>query len=235
MKFPAWLRGVVPTRSKVLLRSWHRRYLLDRGMRRARGVPLMGELPGRVVMDLKLGWGNDVIAAKPDFIRAIVRQMWQTRGHVLECGSGLSTLIAGMIAQRTGSRLWSLEHQPEWVEATNAALQRFGIDSAAVCHVPVRNFGEYNWYDISCVELPSRFELVICDGPPGDTHGGRYGLLPECAALLGPGCTVLLDDAQRPGEKAVLERWALEFSTRYVLEGSEEMVACITVPGSGTQ
>jgi hypothetical protein len=58
--------------------------------------------------------------------------------------------------------------------------------------------------------MPDRFGLVVCDGPPSQTLGGRYGLAPVMKDRLGPGCVILLDDASREGEQEVVQRWAKE-------------------------
>jgi hypothetical protein len=62
--------------------------------------------------------------------------------------------------------------------------------------------------------MPPAFQLVICDGPPGETPGGRYGLWPVLGQRLAPGAVILLDDADRPGEEEVLRRWSTEARMR---------------------
>jgi hypothetical protein len=58
--------------------------------------------------------------------------------------------------------------------------------------------------------MPLEFRLVICDGPPGATAGGRYGLLPVLGERLAAEATILLDDSDREGEAEVLQRWMAE-------------------------
>jgi hypothetical protein len=76
---------------------------------------------------------------------------------------------------------------------------------------PLIDHGDYEWYATS-PELPGGFAVVICDGPPGSTKGGRYGLIPVAEGLLRPDVVVLLDDADRPGEQEMLRRWQSESS-----------------------
>jgi hypothetical protein len=52
--------------------------------------------------------------------------------------------------------------------------------------------------------------MVICDGPPGGTKGGRYGLIPIMSERLATGCTILLDDVVRESERAIANRWQAE-------------------------
>ena len=60
--------------------------------------------------------------------------------------------------------------------------------------------------------MTSGISLVICDGPPGDTRGGRYGLLPVCASHLADGCVILMDDAERMGEQAAISNWQNQYA-----------------------
>ncbi len=56
----------------------------------------------------------------------------------------------------------------------------------------------------------SASDLLIVDGPPADGPGqgaARAPALPALQDKLAPGATVVLDDAVRPGESEVLERW----------------------------
>jgi hypothetical protein len=55
--------------------------------------------------------------------------------------------------------------------------------------------------------MPEVFRLVVCDGPPEETPGGRYGLLPVMGARLGAGTSILLHDAGRESERGAVRRW----------------------------
>jgi len=90
--------------------------------------------------------------------------------------------------------------------------------------------GSFVWYDVPKDVWPAEFRLVVCDGPPGDMKGGRYGLLPLVGARLPPGSVVLLDDATRQSEIAALRRWRgeREFRER-VYEGPDWAYAVLTL------
>jgi len=219
------LRGV-----RQFLREQNRRFVFRRAVRQVSKSPRAAELPASTLQDLIYGWGNEGWSAQDEYIRTILRSAWKSRGPILECGSGLSTLLLGLVAQQTGCFVWSLEHDPFWARKVQEALKRHGIRSVKVCLAGLQSFGSYSWYAISENQLPRDFDLVVCDGPPGDTPGGRYGLLPQMKGRLRAECTILLDDAERAEEKEVLERWARELGSEFEIIGSAKPFARMTVP-----
>ena len=205
--------------------------LLDRTFRR--GVRRVASLPCGVVPtreslnDLLAGWGNEGFAAQVDYLEEVSRRAAETSGPILECGSGLTSVMLGLLAGRRGIQTWSLEHVSEWRARVTRVLERFEIPNVQICSAPLRSFGEFDWYNAPLAALPEEFQLVICDGPPGATAGGRYGLLPVLGERLPAGSVILLDDATRPGEVEVLQRWASETKLRVSLP-DENKFAVIT-------
>ncbi|MCW5799293.1 MAG: class I SAM-dependent methyltransferase [Nitrospira sp.] len=159
------------------------------------------------------GW-----AASPDFLRELARHAAQARPHVIaECGSGVSTLILARCAQmnRIG-HVYSLEHLAEHAEATRAELARHGLTEwATVLTAPLRSYElhghSYAWY--STDQLPAlELDMLVIDGPPIDTgHLARYPAGPLLFEHLSASAVVFLDDADRPDERTILQRWADEF------------------------
>ncbi len=72
---------------------------------------------------------------------------------------------------------------------------------------PLVSYGPFDWYSVGPHVLPRSFSLVVCDGPPGDTRGGRMGLMPVLHDHLAPGCRIPVDDTFRSGERHVIEQW----------------------------
>lgn len=159
---------------------------------------------------LAQGWANGSWQASGAFLEQVARHTRAAEGPILECGSGASTIVAGAYAKHG---VWSLEHLPEWCDRMQAIVCDDPRVDAHVVHAPLRSMGTYEWYDVP-KGLPATFSLVICDGPPHTTRGGRYGLLPQMEARLAPGATVLLDDTHRVAEKETAERWSDEFDMR---------------------
>lgn len=157
-------------------------------------------------------------SAAADFLTLLVEHLRRERPAVIvECGSGLSTLILAQVCALEGrGRVWSLEHEPGCAAQTRDAIARYGLARVAtVLHAPLRRYRldaeEYDWYDLS--GLPEQaIELLVVDGPPGRLAPlARYPALPLLRARLAPGCTIFLDDADRPDERAIVARWCAEY------------------------
>jgi hypothetical protein len=166
-----------------------------------RGLDKVGS--GQPWTDLVYGWGNGDWSALPEYLEAVASYCRGASTPILECGSGLTTLVMASL----GAEIYALEHDSFWRRRVEDKLDQFGL-SARVIAAPLRSYGTFDWYDVDVATMP-RFSLVVCDGPPGETtRGGRYGLLPVMRERLADGCTVLLDDADRSGEREVLQGWA---------------------------
>jgi hypothetical protein len=171
---------------------------------------------------LARGWGNDYWSASPLLLTAMLNWLPKTDGPILECGSGLSTLVLAVAAAQSGRPVISLEHDQKWADRVRAALPAHLRRHVTLNLTPLRDFGEFDWYSVDPHILPAQIGLVLCDGPPGGTRGGRYGLVPVLAECLAARCVILLDDTQRPGEHAALERWCTESRAYVVDEGATE-------------
>ena len=212
--------------------SAHRQYVFRRAIRQFSAVRDNVVVPQRILWDLIYGWGHPGGSVKLEYARAFLRHAWTTKGPILECGSGLSTILLGLVAETTGGEVWSLEHSPFWAKKVRSTLNKYKIGSVKLCESSLLNYGPYFWYDPPKDRMPKDFSLVVCDGPPGFTPGGRYGMLPIMRPHLEPGCTVLLDDAGRIGERQILARWAEELGTSYRIEGINKPFGVVTVPAT---
>lgn len=213
-------------------------FLLDPLLRARRNAKFSREIarlrefgpgpPAELLSTLLRLWGNAGFVASLDFLTEAAALCSATRGPVLECGSGLSTLICA--AASDGAQIWSLENDAVWAERTAAAAHRSKLNNVHVIHAPLRVFDDsYAWYDAPLDHMPERFGAVICDGPPGTTLGGRYGLFPQCFSRMKPGCVILLDDATRESERGVIERWRTEAALDVAIRETVRPYARITL------
>jgi hypothetical protein len=175
-----------------------------------------------LLAELIQGWGNPW-SVQTEYLDACLREARTTTGPILECGSGLSTLLVGAVAQSRGTRIWSLEHEPKWAETIQKYLRKYRIFSVTVSLAPIRSYGDFDWYALPSLQtLPGKISMVICDGPPGGTRGGRYGLVPVMLDKLRHDCVLLLDDGAREQERLIANRWGQMIMAKPELIGSEK-------------
>ncbi|RRR99513.1 class I SAM-dependent methyltransferase [Glycomyces terrestris] len=156
------------------------------------------------------GW-----AAGPELTRFLAEEAAARGGaRVLECGSGTSTVVLALIARSIGSgQVIALEHDPHYAAQTRAELDSRGLGGwGRVIDAPLTDVdlgGEtWRWYDPKLVP-GNEIDMLLVDGPPGATGPqARYPALPLLAERLAEDALVVLDDADRPDERAIAARWA---------------------------
>jgi predicted O-methyltransferase YrrM len=177
---------------------------------------------------LAWGWGNRAYIVEVEYLREIVDRARAATGSILECGSGLSTLVAGALIDGSNTTLYALEHDPDWYARISAMVEKFNLRNVRPIYAPLNDFGEFCWYGVAEGGLPRDISLVLCDGPPGQTKGGRYGLLPVMRAHLIPDALILVDDYKRAEERAVVEQWIREFGGSLTVIGTQFPYAILT-------
>jgi hypothetical protein len=140
-----------------------------------------------------------------------------TSPHVVECGAGVSTLyIASQLRSLGRGHLWSIESDPEWARQTRALLEARGLEGwativvATITDVAIEG-RVVRWYDrdaLAGVLALRDVGLLLVDGPPALTCSeARFPALPAFAPILAPEALVILDDAYRADEQAIVARW----------------------------
>jgi hypothetical protein len=217
---------VVPSRTRRWLRESYDSMRFHGAMKRFVASP-QGALAAdsNVLPELIAAWGNSGWIAQEDYLRSCIATALTATGPTLECGSGLSTLLLGAVAQQRGHEHWALEHAPMWGERVGRYLARYRLHAVRLSVAPLRTYDGFQWYDPPLSSMPPQFTLVVCDGPPGSTTGGRYGLVPVMRPYLAPGCVILLDDAEREQERAIARRWAHELDiSHHLVDGDKPFI-----------
>lgn len=210
------------------LRPWYRQRIFRRAMNNLLTLSQPLNISTDLLCDLHYGWGNEGWSASNEFLRAGLDHAMTCKGNILECGSGLSTILMAYVAQRTGKSLLSLEHHPDWGQRVTEVLHSYGLSAAQLHITPLCNYGGFDWYSVPANLQEQPFGLVICDGPPGSTLGGRFGLMPVAGGLLIPDAKILLDDIERSDERAVIERWITEFDMTLEIRRTQKPFGILT-------
>lgn len=152
--------------------------------------------------------------ADTGFLHRIVDAVERLRPRtVVELGAGASSLVCARALQlHGGGILYSYDQHGGFVDATRQWLRQEGVD-ARMHHAPLVRHDAGRaadwpgpWYDLT--HLPESIDLLIIDGPPWTLHPQVRGAAEALFDRLTPGAIILLDDAARPGERAIARKWA---------------------------
>lgn len=146
----------------------------------------------------------------------------RARTRIVECGSGVSTVVLGRLLRARGEgSIAAVEHDERWVALVDDLLRREGLgDVARVVHAPLE--GDPPWYAPErLAALPHAIDLLVVDGPPAHGPGENRRRAPALAFFeprLMAGATVVLDDLARPGEREVVAGWEAETAWRFRID-----------------
>lgn len=157
---------------------------------------------------LAVSWNRAHGRRNIKYLRHICRLAQDTRGPILECGSGLATLLLGLVGEKYGKQVYTLEHSEPTAEFMDLWLKRFHITNVNIVHAPLISYSEFSWYNVDRRELPENFSLVICEGPSPSDKNRPYGLLPVMSENLAADCRVILHDSLRLKEPHLLNQWS---------------------------
>jgi hypothetical protein len=193
---------MLPRGLRAFLRQKHRALVLREALRKLRRDPRGSD---HVWREPVYGWGNAGFSSEPEYFDAVAAEVAAMRGAILECGSGLTTLVLTTIAAGEGRAVWVLETDPNWCRTIQLALRRPGL-SAELRLAPLRDYG-------TLTGTTSRGWSCRCSWSSSATArpevraAAAFGLVPFLGDRLEAGRTILLDDAGRVGEREVLRRW----------------------------
>ncbi len=133
---------------------------------------------------------------------------------ILECGAGMSTIVAGIACLRTGQTVHALEHDLEYFRVVRNYLELWKLRSVALHYAPMQEYPEHiqangkplMWYEIHD-ELPKSFAICIIDGPP--RRFGREGVFKLMLDRIKYGSWIV-DDTEDAGQLALINKYATE-------------------------
>lgn len=169
------------------------------------------------------GW-----AASPDVLRLLVHHIDRLRPElVVEFGSGASSVWLGYALRRAGGGLHvAIEHDARYAELSRELVAAHGLaDVVEIRHAPLTGIESTTvtvdgdtartadrWYDRDVLADLEGIGLVFIDGPPGGTGlQARYPALPSVLPHCTEDVVIVLDDADRPDERAAGDRWLAEY------------------------
>ena len=120
------LRPVVPRGARSWLRQWDRERRFTRGVKSLRQHDTFIPLSVETLDDLLYGWNNPW-SLREELICQLWDDAWHTTGPILECGSGLSTILLAAVAEKRNQLVIALEHDLQWHQRMARVLGVFGM------------------------------------------------------------------------------------------------------------
>jgi hypothetical protein len=158
--------------------------------------------------------GNNY-ASDAGVLATVTRLARNCRAPIIEAGSGLSSVFMAAVCS---DKVYTLEHIDHYAAQTLAWAEEAQVSNLGICCAPLKDF----WYDVDKFELPNKFGLGFCDGPPR-FYGTRLKFLERIA----PRCTaVLVDDVKTDHHylRAVHE-WAAAHDRVVTILGRTALIA----------
>jgi hypothetical protein len=185
----------------------------DEAVRRLRA----GETSDELFSWLVEGWANPW-SVTPEFLATVYRLALQAKGPILECGSGITTLVLAIASEVTGNNLISLEHERGWLIDINRLLDRYALNNYQIelTYSPLITDARGTWY--LPPEVGDDLALVICDGP--QRKHGRGGLYRIMGSLM-RNATVIADDCDDEEEVKHIAEWSQANDRRFEIMGEQ--------------
>lgn len=207
------MRGLLRGRF-VAIKIWlHRHFVARTGMKPVslvlgvaglRRALRTGQNVEGVAKRLARGWGNPRYAASPDLVATVIRQAGRSEGTIAECGSGVTTIVLAAAHKHLGTEVVTFENDETWATTVRRRLRLLRLPDHGVLHRPLVTRPDFDWYDVRPGDLSGPVGLLICDGPPASTRGGRTGVM-ELVENARP-VVLVLDDTDREAERELSAR-----------------------------
>lgn len=194
----------------------------DLAATRKESEALFGQFQALLALERKLALPHELPpmrgwAGSPDFLLIVANELLLHKPKVvMECSSGVSTVIAARCMQLNGSgHVYSLEHDSSFAEKTRELLEKQGLTEwATVLDAPLETRRtDTPWYAEDAIPSDlDPIEVLIIDGPPRRTAPlARLPALPRLVQRMATDAMVILDDANREEEREIVKRWKSDF------------------------
>jgi hypothetical protein len=208
----------------VMLRRMRRRIVkIRKAQRRERRRPLWPQFEALAglyrLLDGKADLPNlRLRSVSPDFLLHVVRHIQEhAPARIVECGSGSSTIVMAQALRASGidGHIYSIENYEPSIATVRDQLRRRDLERfVTLVFAPLlqKRYDAFDaaigWYDLGAGAVPDVIDLLVVDGPIAIHHtNARYPAGPELLPKLSRAAHVFVDDADRRGERNMVELW----------------------------
>lgn len=145
----------------------------------------------KVFRELHAAWGS-AYSLRPISLMLAFKMACRCDDPFIETGSGLSSIVLGLAAERRNVSVTTIESDADYAKATQAALDDAGIFTVGVNHCPLDEKGLLT----NTPGLPSRVGFWLHDGPlTFDGRNAVFGMLADHVRHA----RIMVDDIGAPG------------------------------------
>lgn len=149
------------------------------------------------------------------------------RKRIIECGTGISTLLMARLARLHNIDLVidTIDEDEEWLTIIYDLIEKEDLAKYVnFIHAPIlSNDGTY-WYDEQSINNKlknEKIDMILIDGPKTfDNKIIRYNAVKYFRKKFSNNYIIILDDANRKGEKEIINRWKKEFNIDFICENN---------------
>jgi hypothetical protein len=102
--------------------------------------------------------GQRGLLGRSQLFRQDSRTRAELQGTRSRVRSGLTTIVAGLLAEACGVTSYSLELDSAWAEVVERALTNHRIPQVQVKYAPLQQYDGFVWYDQTCA---ARFPQMV--------------------------------------------------------------------------
>jgi predicted O-methyltransferase YrrM len=161
------------------------------------------------------------------------------RQFILEFGSGISTILISRLIKKNqlSTQFVSVEYDANWYRLIQAQLKSEEAPSSVqIIHAPLLPcdfaLNGLEWFNQQILkdyfQQLDGFDMVIIDGPLAGNKKlqfSRYPALPFIWDKLKPEFVIILDDADRYGEKKIITLWEKLYPLKFRVVGDNIALA----------
>src|SRR5215831_5532552 len=103
------LKGTLPACFREGIKEAVRQSTLEAAIQRILASPPHRIPDDDTLQQLRTGWGNEGYSGDLQYLREVARHVLSVDSSVLECGSGVTTILMGLLGSRRGITIWSRE------------------------------------------------------------------------------------------------------------------------------
>ena len=223
------VQDIIPVSIRKKLLKIHQSWIWPKAIQEYKNEINANRMPSKeLIKKLVYAWGNQGFSAQIDYIQTCIEKTLKSEGLIFECGSGLSTILLGIIANKQNRKMVSFEHIDFWAKHIQKELDKNQMNNNTIYTRGLIDYGDFEWYDIEGLDKET-VGLCICDAPPAATKGGRRGFLYLFKDFLLPNSIILVDDTIRDDEQKMIQEWEKELPMQVEFSGKFDPHAILTI------